>query len=177
MREELERLEKINARIRIARRVIDLARPQVAQQVEKIIGPRTTRRPTMRKVARWRESANERAVRNSGFAFESYFRLKILNVVGHVQRLLNELAGGGVRNVDEDKIETRLNAWAQGALDAIRQDGNGVRTRDIEFLRRFDVDFRVRRLRFVIRRLNELYHSGAGGIGAVSVLLLQMRSM
>ena len=165
VREELERLEKINARIRIARRVIDLARPQVAQQVEKIIGPRTTRRPTMRKVARWRESANERAVRNSGFAFESYFRLKILNVVGHVQRLLNELAGGGVRNVDEDKIETRLNAWAQGALDAIRHDGNGVRTRDIEFLRRFDVDFRVRRLRFVIRRLNELYHSGAGGIG------------
>lgn len=157
VREELERLDRLNGRIRILRRVVDLARPQVAEQVEQIVGTWTTRRPTKRKMSRWREQANEKAMRNSGFAFESYFRLKILNVVKHLEKLLSDLGGGGASDIDEDLIEARVSAWALLGLDALRSDGEGTRDRDIEFLRSFDVDFRVRRMRFVIRRLNELY--------------------
>jgi patatin-related protein len=161
VREELERLDRLNGRIRILRRVVDLARPQVAEQVEGIIGTWTTRWPTKRKMSRWREQANENAVVNSGFAFESYFRLKILNVVKHLEELLASLGGGGASDIDEDLIEARVSAWALLGLDALRSDAEGTRRRDIEFLRSFDVDYRVRRLRFVIRRLNELYRMPA----------------
>ena len=44
-----------------------------------------------------------------------------------------------------------------------QQDGDGA-NRLVPFLRGFDVDFRMRRVRFVIRRLNELYRTaGEGG--------------
>lgn len=58
---------------------------------------------------------------------------------------------------DAAAIERLLDRWTA------QQDGDGA-NRLVPFLRGFDVDFRMRRVRFVIRRLNELYRSaGEGG--------------
>lgn len=168
VRFELERLAEVNRRIATVRHVIRLARPQVNVHVERIVGGHPPATLEAAQVALWRTTANEQAASDSGYAFESYFRLKILTVLGSLQRLVAALAerqdasaGAGAA---EDVIELWLNGWAQGRLDTLRLVSDGSdRAAEIDFLRAFDVDFRVRRLRFVIRRLNELYGTRGNG--------------
>jgi patatin-related protein len=168
VRAELERLDEVNRRIRVLRQVIDLSRPEVAAQVETIVGAWAARSPSRKRIARWRETANARVARNSGFAFDSYFRLKMLSVLGHLERLICALAERGGGEADQDVVAARVRRWAEARFDALTAAARpGSRDGDIDFLRAFDVDYRVRRLRFVIRRLNELYGlSAEGGIAS-----------
>lgn len=169
VRDELERLEELNRRIRILRRVVELARPQIADLVHAIVGPQLDHAPDVDVIAEWRARANAQAAASSGFAFESYFRLKILTVLGRLERLLCDLAERAGVAVDGDVVRQRLRAWGEHRLAAVALDGaSGVRDAEIEFLRAFDVDYRVRRLRFVIRRLNELYRLVADGAGTTT---------
>lgn len=166
VRAELERLDEVNRRIRVLRQVIELSRPQVTAQVETIVGAWAARSPSRRRVARWRDTATAQAARNAGLAYDSYFRLRILKVLGHLERLLLALAERGGGGVDEDMVAARLRRWADKHLDTLKAAPTPAgREGDAAFLRDFDVDFRVRRLRFAIRRLNELYRlSAEGGI-------------
>lgn len=169
VRFELERLAEVNRRIATVRRVVRLARPQVNAHVARIIGRRVPDRLDAAHVARWRTTANEHAAVDSGYAFESYFRLKTLTVIGRLEQLLAGLAERYGAGAGEDEVRARLNAWAQARLGTLTPAPETAgREAEIDFLRAFDVDFRVRRLRFVIRRLNELY--GMRGNGAAAEL-------
>ena len=164
VRADLERLDEVNRRIRVLRHVIDLTRPEVAAQVQTIVGAWASRSPSTKRIARWRETANARVARDSGVVFDSYFRLKMLSVLGHLERLICALAERGGCEADKDVVATRVRGWAETRLDALTAAARPAgREGDVEFLRTFDVDFRVRRLRFVIRRLNELYGLSAEG--------------
>jgi len=147
---ELERVAALNEQISVVSEVVDSARPRIRSLVQSILDEDRDEAPSARIFAAWRDVANRGAAVEAGFAFESYLHLKILTVARRLRAVLEtiagqDLAGLGMRMARPLLIEPR---------DA---DGR-VSPEAIAFLRAFDADFRVRRLRFVIRHLNELYH-------------------
>ncbi len=157
--DELERVAAINARIRLVRKVVAEARPQVRALVGAIIGQSAPHAPTREEIQAWRRQANQQAAAGAGFAFESYFRLKLLTVVGRLEYLLRECCRHGGIDPGAADFAGVLTDWLgmEGNAAQSPEDAAAIRERQIEFLRAFDADFRVRRLRLVIRRLNEFY--------------------
>lgn len=87
----------------------------------------------------------------AGFAFESYLHLKILTVARRLRAIIETIAGQDLAG-----LGMRM---ARPLLIESRDPDGRVSAEAIAFLRAFDADFRVRRLRFVVRHLNELYHA------------------
>src|SRR5690606_14499705 len=99
-------------------------------------------------------------------------KLKIRSVIDRLSLFIATLAKLDANTTNLEKISLALDSWlAAGApAEALAGDGNDqvedpILRRRIRFLRGFDVAFRLRRTRFVIRRLNELYQGAASGDG------------
>lgn len=128
IRDNLEAIAGRSARIARMRRVVEALRPHVELAVETLFG-RTLflDRPTAPRLATWRGRAEERATRDAGHAAIAY----------------RELVRAGVAEA--------LARHSTFSADAIAT----ALTRDID-VARLDARFRIRRLRFVARRLGEL---------------------
>jgi len=161
--DDLARIAALNANIRLVGQVLRQSRPQVDRFVDGILpGQGEDIHPTAGEIAGWRNEANEQAAKRAGYAFQSYFRLKILRVAHKLEGLVAGL--GWDQPGSEIPPHARLGFLATlgklGIWDQNLQEKPSrleITAKEIDFLRLFDVDFRVRRLRFVIRRLNELY--------------------
>ncbi|EFO29207.1 patatin [Roseibium sp. TrichSKD4] len=153
--DDLLEIEEGNRRSRWVSRTIAAADPVVSANVRKVLpfwGSMTTET-----VTRCREKANEAAHDQAGFAILNYQALKLHAIADKLGELAKNLAGverGGpadqeLANLLVARIE-RLTAMPSGStvkssLDVIR------------FLKQYDVHYRIRRLRFSIRRLNGFY--------------------
>ncbi len=148
---ELERVAALNEQISVVSEVVDSARPRIRMLVQSILDQDRDDAPSAAIFAAWRDTANRGAAMEAGFAFESYLHLKILTVARRLRTIIETIA-------DEDLagLGTRM---ARPLLIESRDPDGRVSAEAIAFLRAFDADFRVRRLRFVIRHLNELYHA------------------
>ncbi len=157
VRDELARLDDANRNVRMLHDVIELSRPHINKQVEDIIAENYMEAPSLEQVSKWRSIVHEKVSSGPGLAYESYFRLKIFRVLRRIEDLLvqfSELSG------DRDaklRIHKRLKDWAKTNIEAFSKAGQVKQERDVLFLKCFDVDFYIRRLRFVIQRLNQLY--------------------
>jgi len=158
--DDLERVHEFNRHTRLIGQVIDQVQPQVDGHVESILPPPDGElMPTATTIAAWRDTANKQAADGAGYAFQGYFRLKVLRVVERLGALVAALTLSGPAPLRPGAVPAGFVA----ALDAfgIRGADPPVDTpaspAEIEFLKSFDLDFRIRRLRFVIRRLNRLY--------------------
>lgn len=161
--DDLARIETFNRHIRLVGQVLHGARSLIEPFVEAILPARKKIRATQDEIANWRSAANEQAADHAGYAFQGYFRLKVVSVANRLEQLTCQLVwpqsqsdgpGDAREGFSGALTDYRIAGYASahGApLPAAPSD------EEIEFLKSFDVDFRVRRLRFVIRRLNELY--------------------
>jgi len=163
---ELARIAAFNASIRAMKAVLLAARPQIDQLVSEVVGSVSARADGARTVQRWREAANALSARLANYAYQVYARLKTRSALEHVVGLACELA-----ELDRDSPRRRVLADAIHAWGARRgvipphgvlagtgsvNDGSHA-TPWIDFLLHFDIDFRRRRLSFVVRALNQLY--------------------
>ncbi|MTI16426.1 patatin-like protein [Rhodobacteraceae bacterium RKSG542] len=155
--DELEEIEIINQRSRRAQAVIVAAGPQVKAELSKILGPKFALPKTAEQMTLTRRKANQQAQINAGFSYAGYPQLKRERLVHKVAKLLKHLAAqAGVEQTTEA---------LQGAISRYLEEesvhdplyGNGLNDRLLTFFRGLDVDYRVRRLRFVIGTLNNLY--------------------
>ncbi len=130
IRDNLEAIAGRSGRIARTRRVVEALRPQVENAVENLFG-RTLflDRPTQARLATWRARAGERALRDAGHASVAYCEL----VRGAIAEGMRRITG---TRISHDALLTELRA---------RSD-----------LMRLDLRYRIRRLRFVARRLAEL---------------------
>jgi len=163
---ELARIAAFNASIREMKAVLEAARPQIDQLVSEVVGSASARIDGARAVQRWREEANALSARLANYAYQVYARLKVGSALEHLVELACELA-----ELDRDSPRRRvladaLHAWGtrrgvmppHGALVGAGPVNDGSHpTPWIDFLLHFDVDFRRRRLSFVVRALNQLY--------------------
>ncbi len=153
--DSVEMLEQRSARIRRMRRIIDAMREEVEERVQKLFG-RTffLDRPTPARLANWRGDAQKKAADEAGFAYAAYGHLKLSGLVESLAEQLNSIFGFSDNRARED---LRHALWAEvraRGLDDISASG-GASAATIHFFRAFDLAFRVRRLRFLARRLDE----------------------
>ena len=153
IRDSLGAIEAISQRARRLRHIVIGMMPQVDAAIEVAIGMRLLLfSPTLDRLAAWRSRMNSEAARVTGFAYGAYGRLKFGMVV---ERLADRIAALG----GQDAGAVRSSLWRHLTAAGINRPEAalgkaGAASDYVLFLRQFDVDFRIRRLRFLIRRVN-----------------------
>jgi patatin-related protein len=150
--DDLMAIQGWNERARRMAEILAAADPQVEKLVDEIVDADPDNPPTIAEIARYRSAANETAHAGAGFAYLSYQTLKLRRLIDRLSTLIAALAAAGGIDVGAAQAGLLLDRMV-----APNEDGGTGRL--VPFLRMFDVDFRVRRIRFVIRRLNELYRT------------------
>ncbi len=149
--DDLMAIQAWNERARRMSEILAAADPQVEELVNQIVDPSREDPPTIAEVAQYRAAANERAHAGAGYAYLSYQTLKRRRLIDRLGALIAALAHAPRPEADAVAI--------CGALDRWIGNGDGTTGHIVPLLRGFDIDFRLRRIRFVIRRLNELYRT------------------
>jgi hypothetical protein len=158
IRDNLEAIDGRSAQIRRLRHIVDAMRPEVETAIERAFGTTLLlMRPSGRRVAAWRTRAQNVAAKEAGFAFAAYGHLKLSVIVEEVAETLFRL---GDHNGRPDFGMVREAVWTEVRRSGLTGDG-AIRAGEatpaaIDFFRSFDQSYRVRRLRYVAGRLNEL---------------------
>ena len=148
------------------RAVLEAARPQIDLLVSEVVGDTSARTDGARAVQRWREAANALSAKQANYAYQIYARLKVGSVLEHLIGLACELAALDRDSPRRTVLATAIRAWGtrgglmppQGVLPIAGSIDDGSHPEPwINFLLHFDIDFRRRRLSFVVRAINQLY--------------------
>ena len=159
--DDIQEVNLHNERVRRIADIIETSFESVGRRVAEIVGTdlgRLTADESPEEVARWRDQINAEAKTAAGFAYATYVRTKVSGVAESFARTICRLAdfpdlsnqAGFVRNV--------VRAWAEARLLPLDPSGRRAFAPDTEtFLRRFDLAYRARRLRFVTDGLSGWY--------------------
>ncbi|WP_298814355.1 patatin-like protein [uncultured Sphingomonas sp.] len=156
IRDNLEALAERSRRIERMRAILDAIRPDVEREIEQLFG-RTffLDRPTVPRLVAWRRRAQTAAAERAGFSYAGYGHLKTANVVEFVATLLHAVGGApGAQRWSNTRARIDQALAARGVTASAVFTGEGSEP-TIAFLRTFDLDFRVRRLRLLARRIGE----------------------
>src|SRR5690606_8663948 len=156
--DELMAIEDWNARARRIGEIIAATEPAVERKVADIIRSDHQHPPTVAEIVRWRAEANEAAHAGAGYAHLAYQKLKLRSVTERLCALIEGLARRTGKAV-AGTLAVSIDTWLAASTVDTGPGAAVTPTRVIGFLRGLDVDYRIRRLRFVIRRLNELYRT------------------
>jgi patatin-related protein len=188
--EELTRIARINERARRLRAIIESARPHVSRLVAEVMDTDDDGPVIHDRVKVWREKANVKAARDAGFAYEAYVRLKLASVRDFISHLIMNIRGVRPDSPFARAIAESIDAWAiQSGMTYVPTDSQllqaeaaalaDVSAKWVAFLLAFDVDYRKRRLRFLIEGQNRLYQrlgsSGLEGLDGQAVDSLKRR--
>jgi patatin-related protein len=163
---ELESVARSNERVRKLRAIVDSARPEIARLVTSLPEARNEGELRSADIAAWREAANEQAARDAGFAYQGYVRRKLDSVHSYVARLIASICLAREGSLEALAIEEVVAAWArrrgivyrdEPATRSANRCATGSAPPWVEFLHAFDVEFRKRRLVFLIQGQNRLY--------------------
>ncbi|WP_375270685.1 patatin-like protein [Sphingomonas sp.] len=156
IRDNLEALAERSRRIERMRTILEAIRPNVEREIEQLFG-RTffLDRPTAARLVAWRRRAQTAAAERAGFSYAGYGHLKTANVVEFVATLLHAIGGApGAQRWSNTRARIDQALAARGVTANAVFIGEGSEA-TIAFLRTFDLDFRVRRLRLLARRIGE----------------------
>ena len=164
---ELAWVIDLNAQVRGIKSIIEGARPQVSELVGDIISQPLDRRFSTEEIRGWREEVNARVAREAGFAHEGYARLKLASVRGFVARMIMTIGREPLNSPVALAVEEVVNAWAihrgivykNAESEALKHEAAEMPRLSpwVEFFLAFDVDYRKRRLHFLIEGQNRLY--------------------
>ncbi len=166
--DELSWIARFNERARRLRDIIDGARPHIARLVAEVTAIDRDGPVTEDQIRSWREQANIKAAHDAGFAYEAYVRLKLASARNFVSNLIIDIRGVRAGSPFARAIAEIIDAWAIQAgatyeptdirsLQAEVLTDSKTTSKWVEFLLAFDVDYRKRRLHFLIEGQNRLY--------------------
>jgi predicted acylesterase/phospholipase RssA len=157
--DSLGTIEALSARVRRLRQVADGMAPAVDAAIEAAVGRRFFLfKVTPERLAEWRSKAQTEAATRAGFTFASYGHLKLARLTESLAAMLGQLGAGPVESL---RATLTAHLAAQGFDQPEQaQARGGAASPFVALLRRFDLDFRIRRVRFVIRRINALAAAG-----------------
>ncbi len=165
VRDELAEINDISQQVHLYQEVLKATRPHIQNTINTILPDGVPLHPTPHQLAQLRETANSHAARDAGYAYDGYVQTKVLSVLSWISEMLGDLAPQVTQPSDRLALSRSVEQWARSegifpvefSTDDRTDEFTPSTARWVTFLRRFDVNFRQRRLRFVIRRLNELY--------------------
>ena len=167
VRDELEALHDFSERVRLYRQIVAATRPHVRARVLELFTGNVTKVPSADELASLRNKANAQAALEAGYAYDAYVQLKVASVLDKITNIVADLSGSVKHPSDRLALSRTVETWAnesgifpvKWAFHAAGGTEPSKEDEWVRFLREFDVSFRMRRLRFVIRRLNELYQN------------------
>lgn len=171
IRDNLEALHQRSVRIRRMQHIVEALSPDVEDRIAALFG-RTffLDNPTPRRLAAWRAKAQERAIIDAGYAYAGYAHLKLSGIVEE----LADLARRAGNFSDDTADEFRRALWAEiraRGIDASAAARPGKNDPAMAFFKALDLNFRVRRLRFLARAVTEMVDAGDITENDVSALL------
>ena len=162
--DDLAWVNTYNAEVRRLQMVVDSARSHIRAMADAVAGPELDGIVNGQQIGRFRELANNRARNETGFAYEGYLRLKLTAVIEDVAALVGQICGYDRDTAESGRIVAVIQKWAMltgvspSAADLLKPFDPAVGPPAwIKFLLRFDVRYRQRRVRFVVRAVNQLY--------------------
>lgn len=171
IRDNLEAIEEHSQRILRMRRIVEAIRPEVENAIENDFG-RTLflNRPTPQRLAAWRAKAQNFAAKEAGYAYVSYGQLKLSGIVDEIVGMLRGIAdNGGIEGRSLHRaIWSEVSAMGLGDSEAL--SNTGANEDAIAFFRRYDLLFRTRRLRFMLRSVSQIEESGECDPDALNVV-------
>jgi patatin-related protein len=180
VRDELEALHDFSERVRRYRQIVSATRPHVRARVLDLFNGSRMKLPDAEELVSLRNKANAQAALEAGYAYDAYVQLKVASVLDRITGIIADLSGSVKHPSDRLALSRTVEAWAnqsgifpvKWALHAAGGTEPSKEDAWVRFLREFDISFRIRRLRFVIRRLNELYQDieAGGDFGAAEAL-------
>ena len=162
IRDNLEAIEARSARISRMRAITDAIRPEVEAAITDALGSTFfLTSPNAARLLGWRGKAHERATKGAGYAYASYGHLKLATIAEELATLLHAIAGPGKRP-PLDAYRRAISDYidAQGLREPHALSASGASDAAVLFFRRHDLRFRVRRLRFLGRRIEEMEQTG-----------------
>ncbi|QJB68946.1 patatin-like protein [Parasphingorhabdus halotolerans] len=157
IRDNLNTIAGRSNRIIQMRKITDNLRTEVERNVETLFG-RTLflDRPTAARVAGWRRKSREKAAKLAGFSYSAYGHLKLASVIEDIATTIRRTkADPNAHNHPalRDALWTEIR---RRGLDSVgKKGGAGPSKLAADFFGAHDLGYRIRRLRFLARRLAE----------------------
>jgi patatin-related protein len=158
IRDNLEDIAARSASIERMQAIVDNIRPEVETEVAALFGHTLfLDRPTAARLAAWRRRAQAAAAAKAGYSYAAYGHLKVDGVIDLIAALLYQVGG--------EHAPARRHHLRAVIDKTVRDDGfhdetpifaGGASAAAIDFLRRFDLGFRIRRLRLLARQLSTI---------------------
>ncbi|WP_188770212.1 patatin-like protein [Novosphingobium endophyticum] len=156
IRDNLEALERDSRERTNLREIVRALRPEVEETVEKLFGNTFfLDRPTPKRLSAWRARAQQAALQQAGFAYHGYAQVKFSGVLATMARMVDEAVPEQELSSTEPIVERLLDHLARNGLDRGQALRDGATAAIITFFRTHDIAFRVRRLRFLARRVTQ----------------------
>jgi patatin-related protein len=149
IRDNLEALSRQSATFARYRSIMAAIQPDVERSVRDALGPMHPM-PDAGRLRRWRAAAQEAAAREAGYAYHAYARLKLETTLDTLAHVIADAPG-----LSEPTVRNCLGRWAGHNLRLTATQGAGLSSELIAFLRAHDGAYRQRRLRHLVRRLDE----------------------
>ncbi|UUL83696.1 patatin-like protein [Sphingomonas qomolangmaensis] len=158
IRDNLDMLMDRSDQIERKLAILDQLRGEVERQVESVFGYTLfLDYPNPKRLTSWRRRAQAAASGKAGYGHAGYSLLKVEGVIDRVAGILH--------HIGDQSGQERRRAIRGAVAEAVRlRGGNKVGTehptgaspRAVAFLRGFDIGYRIRRLRLLVRRIAEL---------------------
>ncbi len=157
IRDNLEAIEARSRTIRQMRRITDALRPEIEAEIEDCFGSvMFLDYPTSARLSSWRTRAEKWAAAAAGFAYPAYAMVKLSTIVEESADMLFRLGGD---NSPTSRASIRRSLWEyvrEQGLDHVRKESKRSAPNDlVSFFLDHDIGFRIRRLRFMARRLTQ----------------------
>ena len=162
IRDSVEAIAGMSARIRRMQLIVEAMRVEVEEQVLALFGSSFfLDTPTSARLGKWRAKAQDEAAARAGFAYAPYGHLKLSAVVEELAALAARLAPG------DDPARLRTAIWHAARVRGVDRIGGkrgaGASAAAVAFFREHDLGFRIRRLRFLARELDQRVESRREG--------------
>lgn len=144
-----------NERVDRIRDVIELAFPAIAARVGAVVGGdlgALEPPPSAEVLAGWRQELEEEAHAAAGIGYPTYVRSKVSGVVDRYARTVCALLDYPEDCNQAAFVRAALRAWGREKL--LDDETGADPAAQVAFLRRFDLDYGIRRMRFVIDALS-----------------------
>ncbi|PLK25891.1 patatin-like protein [Novosphingobium sp. TH158] len=160
VRDNLEELERQSREMERVRGIVMALRPEVEEAVQQTFG-RTLflDRPTIKRLAAWREKAQEAAVRRADYAYHGYAQAKFVSIIDELSRIIERAVPDLSAEIIARTLTRHLRAQGLDHMTAMR---GGASPEAIAFFRSHDLQHRIRRLRLLARRLTQDWDGDPG---------------
>jgi len=147
--DELDEIVAQDQRVRTNRRLVDAHRERIQTIVDRLQAQHSRQPLSPELIAYLRLGIAERAVEEMGLAFHAYVQRRVWRLTDALVGEWSLLAKDPHKQETRDAMQASVERWWAADTEVTRRNLQDA------FLDRFDVTFRIRRLQFVIRRLNQ----------------------